>query len=86
MSRSAGENCPRKQWFALQPQQSGYMLLAKKPRSVCSSEQAASLFLCNTQQIIGNLQMINILYLLFITLPVVSSGALSFTATLSFPG
>lgn len=57
----------------------------QKPRSVCLSEQAVSLFLHNTQQIIGNLQMINILYLLFITLPVIHLDALSVTAILSFP-
>lgn len=69
----------------LQPQQSGFMLLAKKTKSTALSEQATSLFLHSAQQIIGNLQIINILYQFFQTLPVISSGALGVTAVLSFP-
>lgn len=68
----------------LQPQQSGFVLLAKKTKSISLSEQATSLFLHSVQQIIGNLQNVNILYQFFQTLPVISSGALSATATLSF--
>lgn len=44
----------------LQPQQSGFMLLAKKTKPTPLSEQATSLFLHRAQQIIGNLQTITI--------------------------
>lgn len=69
----------------LQPQQSGFVLLAKKSKSKGLPEQATSLFLHSALQIIGNLQTINILYQFFQTLPVISSGALSVTTVLSFP-